>query len=83
MKNRIYLYGILHADIGCQECGCSESIEIEIDQQDFLDDYDIDLYVYSNDIRKELDHQGWREIGGKLICPECAENLKENNHEQR
>ena len=76
MSTRIITYGTLHVDVDCGRCGCPETIRIDIEQNDFLTDYDIDVTIYSNEVEEELYRNGWRRIDDKFVCADCAEELK-------
>lgn len=76
MNNHIDIYGTMYVDVDCEHCGMSESVEVDISQRDWLSDYDIDLTIDPRKIKEELINDGWEEIGGKFVCPDCADELK-------
>lgn len=76
MNNRINIYGTLMVDVDCECCGMSETIEAGIDQNDWLNEYDVDVTIWSDKIKNGLIHEGWEEVDGKFVCPDCVEELK-------
>lgn len=52
-------------DLTCAACGKSRST-----------DYDMGMSMNKELCLKSAIQEGWKEIGGKTVCPECAKMIK-------
>lgn len=73
----INIYGTLYVEVDCPECGSCEEVSIEVNQSDMCSfpDYDLDITIDKEDVIDALKEYGWVERNGKLICPDCAEEM--------
>lgn len=76
MNNNININGTLHIQCECAKCGESWDVKYYYDCNDWLTGYDIDITLSNQVIVENLMKEGWKEIDGKFICPECADEMK-------
>lgn len=78
MNNKLRIYGTLNIEAECERCGEVEEVKYYCDCNDFLTGYDIDITLDSRLIKEALEDNGWKEVNGDFICPDCLMELKEN-----